>query len=38
MKLLVRFAALVGAVVAATSTFGCFIIMLDEPEMPESLL
>ena len=38
MKVFVKFAALVGAFVAATSTLGCFILMFDEPEMPESLL
>ena len=38
MKLLVKALAVLGAFVAATSTMGCFIIILDEPEMPESLL
>ena len=38
MKLLVKFAAIIGALVAATSTMGCFLILLDEPEMPENLL
>ncbi|MBR4178449.1 MAG: cyclic lactone autoinducer peptide [Bacilli bacterium] len=38
MKLLAKAAAILGAFVAATSTMGCFIFILDEPEMPESLL
>lgn len=38
MKLLVKFAAIIGALVAATSTMGCYILLFDEPEMPESLL
>ena len=38
MRLLAKAAALLGAFVAATSTMGCFILILDEPEMPESLL
>ena len=38
MKLLAKVAAAVGAFVAATSAFGCLIVVFDEPEMPESLL
>ena len=38
MKLLVKIAAVVGTLVAATSTMGCYILLFDEPEMPESLL
>ena len=38
MRLLAKAAAVLGALVAATSTMGCFILILDEPEMPESLL
>ena len=38
MILLAKAAAILGAFVAATSTMGCFIFILDEPEMPESLL
>lgn len=38
MKLFAKVAALVGGLVAATSTMGCLIIILDEPKMPESLL
>jgi cyclic lactone autoinducer peptide len=30
--------AALGALIAATSTTGCYFILLDEPEMPESLL
>ena len=30
--------ASLGALIAATATTGCFFILLDEPEMPESLL
>lgn len=30
--------AALGALIAATSTAGCIIVILDEPEMPESLL
>lgn len=38
MRLFAKVAALLGALVAATATMGCVIIILDEPEMPESLL
>ena len=38
MKLFASVAAAVGAFLAATATMGCIIIMIDEPEMPESLL
>ena len=38
MKLFAGIAASLGALVAATATMGCVIIILDEPEMPESLL
>ncbi len=38
MKLLAKAAAFLGAFVAATSTMGCFVIIYDEPEMPESLI
>ena len=38
MGLFAKVAAIVGTFVAATSTMGCLIIILDEPEMPESLL
>lgn len=38
MKLFATLAATLGALVAATSTMGCIVIILDEPEMPESLL
>jgi cyclic lactone autoinducer peptide len=38
MKLFAKVAATLGALVAATATMGCVIVILDEPEMPESLL
>lgn len=38
MKLLAKVAACLGAFVAASATMGCIAIILDEPEMPESLL
>ena len=38
MRFLAKAAAVLGAFVAATSTMGCIILILDEPEMPESLL
>ena len=38
MRLFAKVAALLGSLVAATATMGCVIIILDEPEMPESLL
>ncbi len=38
MKLFASVAAFLGALVAATATAGCFIVFVDEPEMPESLL
>ncbi len=30
--------ATIGALVAATATAGCILVLLDEPEMPSSLL
>lgn len=33
-----KYLALLGAFFAATSTVGCWVFILDEPEMPESLL
>lgn len=38
MKLFAAVSAFLGALVAATATAGCFIVYIDEPEMPESLL
>ena len=38
MKLFASLAAAVGTFVAATASMGCILIILDEPEMPESLL
>lgn len=38
MKLFAKAAAVLGAFVAATSTMGCVLLFLDEPEMPEELL
>ncbi len=38
MKLLASVSAFLGALVAATATTGCYIVFIDEPEMPESLL
>ena len=38
MKLFAKALTLVGTFIAATSTMGCLILILDEPEMPESLL
>lgn len=38
MKLLAKAAIFVGTFIAATSTMGCWVLLLDEPEMPESLL
>ncbi len=38
MKLLVKAVAVLGAFVAATSTVGCWLMIFDEPQMPESLL
>lgn len=38
MKFLAGALAAIGAFVAATSTMGCLIAIIDEPEMPESLL
>lgn len=38
MKLFASVAAFLGALVAATATTGCYIVFVDEPEMPESLL
>ncbi len=38
MRLFAKVAAALGALVAASATMGCIAIILDEPEMPESLL
>lgn len=38
MKLFAKMTAVLGALVAATSTIGCLVAFFDEPEMPESLL
>lgn len=38
MKLFAKITAVLGALVAATATTGCIVAILDEPEMPESLL
>jgi cyclic lactone autoinducer peptide len=38
MRLFAKVAAALGALAAATATMGCIVIILDEPEMPESLL
>lgn len=38
MGLFAKVAAAIGTLIAATSTMGCLVIILDEPEMPESLL
>ena len=38
MRLFAKIAALLGALVAASATTGCVLLLLDEPEMPESLL
>ena len=38
MKLVAKTLAVLGAFVAATSTIGCWLFLLDEPQMPESLL
>jgi cyclic lactone autoinducer peptide len=38
MKVFASIAAAVGAFVAATASMGCVLLILDEPEMPESLL
>ena len=38
MTLFAKAAAVVGAFVAATSSLGCILLFLDEPEMPEELL
>ena len=37
-KLFAGAAALVGAFIALASTAGCWVIYVDEPEMPESML
>lgn len=37
-KLFAGAAALVGAFIALASTAGCWIIYVDEPEMPENML
>lgn len=37
MKYLASFMALLGTLVASTATSACWVLMLDEPEMPESL-
>ena len=36
--MIVSLIAALGAVVAATSTAGCAIIFVDEPEMPKSMI
>ncbi len=38
MKLLATIAGSVGAFIAATASSACWAFILDEPEMPESLL
>ena len=38
MKLVTKTLALLGAFVAASSCIGCWLFLLDEPEMPESLI
>lgn len=38
MKLIAKITAFLGALVATTATTGCWSIIIDEPEMPESLL
>ena len=38
MKAVVKALAVLGAFVAATSSVGCWLFLLDEPEMPESLI
>ena len=38
MKVFASIAAAFGAFVAATASMGCVLLILDEPEMPESLL
>ena len=38
MKLFATIAAFVGSFIAATATTGSYWLILDEPEMPESLL
>lgn len=38
MRLFAKLAAFLGALVATTATTGCITVLLDEPEMPESLL
>lgn len=37
-KLFAGAAALVGAFIALASTAGCWIVYVDEPEMPENML
>lgn len=37
-KLFAGAAAVIGAFIALVSTSGCFIVYVDEPEMPESML
>lgn len=38
MKVVTKALAVLGAFIAATSTMGCWVVIFDEPEMPESLL
>lgn len=35
---LISIVSALGALVAATSTAGCFVIFVDEPEMPKAML
>lgn len=38
MKLVAEALAGLGAFIASVATIGCFLIIIDEPEMPESLI
>ncbi len=38
MKLVAKVAVFLGTFIAATSTMGSWILLFDEPEMPESLI
>lgn len=38
MKLFATITAVLGALVAATSTIGCYLVIFDEPDTPDSLL
>lgn len=38
MKLIAKITAFLGALVATTATTGCITVILDEPEMPKTLL